>query len=389
MVSDIEPQESATSGELKKMSFGDHLDELRRRLLWCVGTLFVAVMVMVPFKDRVTSVYTAPYRFMWERAYQDFLVGIEQEFTDGVGPDDPQARYDAATFLTPQVEKQVLSGSYPDPVVLRERSGFQMPYPARTSPQWEAFSTAFATYASRLRTDKDGTHRLIWHRERSAEILSGAYKYKEMIQLEGGFLLKYSLTAMGGLEDFWTFMAATLLFSCIIASPVLLWHIWAFIAAGLYKTERAVVHRALPFALLLLATGVAFGFFVMVPYGLYFLTRLMEWTQVAPMFTVALYFKFFLTLTVALGLVFQLPILMVALQKVGILKFQTRLQHWRWVILGMFLISAMLTPPDPVTQLMMVTPMILLFLLGLSLMWRVERKRKALDVDGPAAETGA
>lgn len=386
---DSEPMNPKGRGELKRMSFGDHLDELRRRLLWCAGTLFVAVMVMFPFKDSVTSIYTAPYRFMWEQAYQDFLKGIEQEFAEGVGPADPQTRYEAATFLTDQVVKDVLAGGYQDPVALRDRGGFQTPYPARPSPQWDAFASSFSDYASKLRADKDGIKRLIWHRERSAEILSGDYKYKEMIQLEGGFLLKYSLTAMGGLEDFWTFMAAALLFSCIIASPVLLWHIWAFIAAGLYKTERAVVHRALPFALALLVAGVAFGFFVMVPYGLYFLTRLMEWTQVAPMFTVALYFKFFLTLTVALGLVFQLPVLMLALQRVGILKFETLVKHWRWVILCMFLISALLTPPDPVTQLMMVTPMITLFLLGLGMMWRADRKTKRLKPEEDPTESPA
>ena len=371
------------------MSFGDHLDELRRRLLWCSGTLFLAVMVMFPFKDRVTSVYTAPYRFMWEQAYEDFLTQIEEEFSEGVGPADPQARYEAAQFLTSQLVEEVLAGGYADPAGLREKSGFQTPYPAKAAPEWDAFASSFAQYSSRLRADKDGIKRLIWHRERRDEILSGEYKYKEMIQLEGGFLLKYSLTAMGGLEDFWTFMAAALLFSCIIASPVLLWHIWAFIAAGLYKKERAVVHRALPFALVLLVAGVAFGFFIMVPYGLYFLTRLMEWTQVAPMFTVALYFKFFLTLTVALGLVFQLPILMLALQKVGILKFETLVRNWRWVILSMFLISAILTPPDPVTQLMMVTPMVLLFSLGLLLMWRADSRVKRSSADGDAQENPA
>ena len=65
---------------------------------------------------------------------------------------------------------------------------------------------------------------------------------------------------------------------------------------------------------------------------------------------------------------------MLVLQKIGILKFNTMCKHWRWVVLSFFLISAVLTPPDPVTQILMVTPMMILFLLGLLLMWRADRK---------------
>jgi Tat protein translocase TatC len=136
-----------------------------------------------------------------------------------------------------------------------------------------------------------------------------------------------------------------------------------------------VVYRGLPFALVLLIAGILFGFFVMVPYGFYFLAQLMNWADVGPLFTVADYFKFLLTLTVALGIVFQLPILMVALQKVGVLKFDTLRKNWRWVVMSFFVISAILTPPDPVTQMLMVAPMLTLFVLGLFLMWRVERRQ--------------
>jgi Sec-independent protein secretion pathway component TatC len=103
----------------------------------------------------------------------------------------------------------------------------------------------------------------------------------------------------------------------------------------------------------------------------------MDWTEVAPMFSVGQYFKFFFTLTVALGAVFQLPVAMRALHRVGILKLEMVLRYWRITVLAFFVISAMLTPPDPITQLLMVTPMLLLFVLGLFLMWNADRKAKA------------
>jgi Tat protein translocase TatC len=365
--------------ELTKMSFGDHLDELRRRLVICTATLFVCVGVMMPFKDQVTNIYTGPYQLMWAHAYQDFLVELDEEFVEGVGPQDPHERMAAAMFLTPMVIDAIVEGRYPTPGEVAGKSGFPRECPLPSSAEWPAWKRDFKIYALEVRDQLDLLDEYNWNRERKDAIFAGKFdenRKASRIFTRGGFALKKSLIAMGGLEDFWTFMAAALLFSCIAASPVLLWHVWAFIAAGLYKTERAVIYKTIPFAILLLGAGVAFGYFIMVPYGLYFLTRLMDWAQVTPMFSVTNYFKFFLTLTVALGMVFQLPILMLALQKVGILKLQMMTKNWRWVVLSFFVISAMLTPPDPITQALMVTPMLTLFGLGLFLMWRNDRKQK-------------
>lgn len=364
--------------DLKKMSIGDHLDELRRRLIWCLGTLFLSVGVMLPFKEDVTRVYTGPYNLMWGHAYSDFLAENEERFKNtDVGSKDPEQRLAAARELSPNTIKALLAGDHPGANQLAAVNQFGKSYPASTSAEWVGWQREFEPWAKKLRRERNFLESHVWNLEYSESILGGEfedYDSTELIYKEGGFPLKKSLVAMGGLEDFWTFMAATLLFSCILAAPMLLYHLWAFIAAGLYHAEKKVIHKALPFALILLVAGVSFGYFIMVPYGLLFLTKLMDWAQVTPMFSVANYFKFFLTLTVALGMVFQMPLLMLALQKVGILKRKMILNNWRWVVLSFFLISAMLTPPDPVTQMLMVTPMLTLFLLGLFLMWRADKK---------------
>lgn len=361
------------------MSFGDHLDELRRRLIIAATTLFVCVGVMLPFKDTLTTWYIGPYRIFWNEAYRDFLIKVDLEFEQGQGPTNSAARLAAANFLTAEVREEVLSGNYTEPELLSTQGGFEADYPARDSPGWDPFAAAFEAYVFDLSLKKDGIARKIWHDERRELILAGEYPYPELIVTQGGFQLSYNLVALNPLEDFWTFMAAALLFACIVASPVLFWQVWSFIAAGLYKKERAIVYRTLPYSLVLLLSGVAFGYYVMVPQGFIFLAGLMDWAMVGPMFTVGMYFKFLLTLTFALGVVFQLPIAMVALQRVGILKFDTMRKNWRWVVMSFFLISAMLTPPDPVTQMLMVTPMLSLFLLGLVLMWRVDVKRRRAE----------
>lgn len=374
------------SEELPRMGLGDHLDELRRRLLICLTTLFVCVGAMLPFKDQVVGIYMQPYRIMWAKAYEDFLHEIVAKHEAQPGPADPGERLAAAAFLTPQKVDEILRGDYPEPGEIATRGGFPGTYPARDSAAWPAFADAFRAYADSLRRNRDGTEQVEWHLLRP-EILIGEYPedLAHLIFSQGGFQLHYNLVALGGVEDFWIFMAASLLFSAMVAAPVLLWHMWAFIAAGLYKRERMMVYRALPFSLALLVGGVLFGYLVVVPYGFYFLAQLMNWAQVGPMFTVGLYFKFLLMLTFALALVFQLPVVMLGLQKIGLLQFETMRKNWRWVVLVIFVIAAILTPPDPVTQMLMAGPMVFLFLLGLYLMWRVERRQRVLTARAAAA----
>src|SRR5690606_41132943 len=101
--------------------------------------------------------------------------------------------------------------------------------------------------------------------------------------------------------------------------------------------------------------------------GLYFLVKLMNWAKVESMMSVDLYFSFLLTLTAALGAVFQLPLVMLAVQKVGLVSHRSMAKNWRYVILGFFVFAAVITPPDPFTQSMMAIPMVLLYGVGLLL----------------------
>lgn len=298
--------------DLQRMSFGDHLEELRRRLLISIIAVLVAVVGFLPFKQEVTAVYVQPYRIMWNRSFEAHCERLEQEVVEAGG----------------------IENVHP---VTREIVEF-------------------------LREHKD-------------EALAGTFPAPGQLMIHGNFRMPYALKATGGLEDFWIFMAATILFGLMVASPIVLYQIWAFLSAGMYEKERKTVRKVFPFALGLLITGVGFGYFVVVPYGLYFLTSMMNWFQVEPMLTVNQYFTLLLMLTAALGFVFQMPMFMMALVKVGIVQHKTLKKNWRYIILGFFCVSAMLTPPDPFTQMMMAGPMILLYLLGLMLTGRIERAR--------------
>jgi sec-independent protein translocase protein TatC len=297
--------------DLKRMSLGEHLEELRRRLVRALLAVALAVAAVMPFKQQVTSIYERPYRAMWAMAYDVYLGKLYARET----PQTPLAQ------LAPEVQKKIE-----------------------------------------------------WNRENAARVKSGDYAFPNDVTSLGGFSVPYTLKALDPLADFWTYMAATLLFALILSSPVVLWQVWAFIAAGLYRHERAVVHRYVPFAFTLLAGGVLFGYYVLVPVCIFFLVQMMEWTQVEPMFSVSTYFGFLFTLTAALGAMFQTPLVMLALTRVGIFTHQQFKQHWRYVIMTIVVLAALVTPPDPFSMTLMALPMIVLYGFGLVLTARSARR---------------
>ena len=166
-------------------------------------------------------------------------------------------------------------------------------------------------------------------------------------------------------DSFWFALKVTLLFSCLLGGPYLLWQLWGFVAAGLYDSEKRVVRRYVPASVLLFAVGAAFGFSVLLPFGMYFLmtTFPVEWFN--EVLGLNMYFSFMFMLTLALGVVFQIPVLMHAAVRVDLVEPATFRRYRPHFIVGAFVLGAALTPPDPYTQAFMAGPMVLLFELGI------------------------
>jgi len=154
-------------------------------------------------------------------------------------------------------------------------------------------------------------------------------------------------------------------FALFLGAPMLLWQMWQFVAAGLYKKERKVVVGYFPYSVGLFLTGVAFGYFVLVPFAMQYLIGFVDIEMVRPEIKLSEYFTMLFALSLAIGGVFQLPLIMVVCVRMGVLEPAT-FSKWRgYFVLGAFIFSAMLTPPDPFTQLMMAVPTILLYEIGI------------------------
>ena len=291
--------------ELPRMSFGDHLDELRSRLVKSLLAIALVVVGVMPFKDAVQEIIIAPYRVQWRIGFLGHIDNLETK--------------------------------------------------------------AAAATATGSALDEDTERFVTYCRKHKDAILAGKKEYSHLFPVNTGYPLPYSLYATGGLEDVMSWMWAALVFALVLASPIVVWQLWAFIGAGLYAHERAVFYRYFPFMLVLMGAGVSFGYFAVLPYSLGFLVSMMNPDQVNAIFGIGQFLTLEFAMTGAMGLVFQLPLVMLALQRIGITPHEWYLKNWRMTILIIFIVAAVVTPPEPVSMLLMAGPMVLLFGLGLLL----------------------
>jgi sec-independent protein translocase protein TatC len=174
------------------------------------------------------------------------------------------------------------------------------------------------------------------------------------------------------------YFSVALLLSVIVTLPVILYHIWAFIQPGLRKNENSLFLAALFFGLICFCLGIIFAYKVMLPFMLRFLINVSIGSDITASISVQNYITFLLTIFMIFGVVFELPVVSVLLTQMGLLKVSWMKKGTRVVIIIIFLISAFITPPDVVSQVMVAIPMIGLYELSIvisSILLRFRRKK--------------
>jgi sec-independent protein translocase protein TatC len=287
-------EEGADDVERSRMTLGEHLDELRSRLIRSAIALTVVFIAAWGFKDQVAEFALAPYE---EKARPWLNERLHEITLDRLNADGPATQE--------ELEKYYFDG-IPEENRLID--------PIRSARADDASSTFF-------------------------------------------FFLKVC-----GYAAF------------LVAGPFVLWQVWSFIAAGLYASEKRAVYRYFPASLLLFFGGVFFGYTYLVPYAYYYLQE-MGLEQIRQATLITPYMKFLSTLGLGMGVVFQLPVLMMALTRVGLVDPDDFAKYRGHFIVGAAILAALITPPDPYTQLMMAGPMAVLYEAGL-LLARLVKKRE-------------
>lgn len=167
------------------------------------------------------------------------------------------------------------------------------------------------------------------------------------------------------------FSLATLV-SLIITVPVLLWHVWAYVAPGLHKNEKQFLVPIFLLSPILFMIGAAFAFYILFPFVFKFFLELNESMYVPTVFMPAVtgYLAFSIGLLKVFGIAFQLPLVLVCLNRVGVLSKESVIKSRRYVIIAVFIVAAMLTPPDIVSQVLLALPMLFLFEISILFMKR-------------------
>jgi sec-independent protein translocase protein TatC len=167
-------------------------------------------------------------------------------------------------------------------------------------------------------------------------------------------------------EAFFTYMKVAFIAGLILASPFVLYQVWAFIAPGLYRNEKRYV---VPFVFLgsfFFALGILFGYFVAIPIGFKFLLGYAT-DFIKPMPSMKEYLSFSIKFLLAFGLVFEFPVVLLLLSKIGLVDAKKLARQRKYAILLIFVFAAVMTPPDFISQVLMALPLMGLYELSIIL----------------------
>jgi len=193
-------------------------------------------------------------------------------------------------------------------------------------------------------------------------------------------------------EMFFTYLKVAFLSGILLMAPFIFYQLWMFVAPGLYRNEKKFVIPFVVASTILFVGGSLFGYFVVFPFGFkFFIGFSNEYVKALP--SVKEYFSFAIKLLFAFGIVFELPVVIFFLTKMGIVTPEALRRKRKYAILLTFVVGAILTPPDVITQCMMAGPLILLYEIGIvvSMMARKkkEKKRKAEEAAEKEEERSA
>ena len=193
------------------------------------------------------------------------------------------------------------------------------------------------------------------------------FRPEAMVQLVTWSPMNVQVQALSVHEPFLIYLKAALVVALILASPWIFLQIWEFVAAGLYPHERKLVYTFLPFSIGLFLLGASLAFFFVFDPVLDFLFQWNLNLDVSAEPRITDWISFVLLLPLGFGVSFQLPLVMLFMERIGMFTVESYLSQWRIAVLSIFVLSMFLTPADPVSMILMAIPLTILFFGGVLL----------------------
>jgi sec-independent protein translocase protein TatC len=190
---------------------------------------------------------------------------------------------------------------------------------------------------------------------------------KQLVELEFWEPLDFKPQSLAATDGFLIWLKTGLLGGTIIALPFVLYFIWSFVAAGLYPHEQKYVHMFLPISILLFIGGVCLAFFFVFQPVLGFLFSFNRNMGIAPEMRINDWLSFVMFLPLGFGVAFQLPLVMLFMNRINLFTIEAYLSKWRIAVMCIFVLAMFLTPADPISMLLMAIPLTFLYFLGIGM----------------------
>lgn len=187
---------------------------------------------------------------------------------------------------------------------------------------------------------------------------------------------EFTIANFSMMGEFTAHIQTALIAGFLIAFPYVLWEFWRFVRPGLHEKEIRTTHGVVAYCSLLFATGVSFGYFIIVPFSINFLVPYSISAQVTDYIQLSDYIGFLTMTVVASGILFELPILVYFLASLGIISSAFMKAYRRHAVIVILILSAVITPPDALSQILIALPVMLLYELGVGIARRIERRRE-------------
>ncbi len=310
------------------MSFGEHLDELRRTLWKAIIAIVIGFLIGLFVGDDLIRFVQTPLNAGLEELIRSQKMG---EFDKS----HPEKTVLEKQLLEEEMTPDVVSVNPHELVSLLKQLGLEVDIPEEMP---------------------ESLPLTIWRGE-----------------VEGAQTI-----ATNVLDGFSVYIKASLVIGLVIASPFVFYFLWTFIASGLYPHEKKYIHIFMPFSIGLFLLGAIVAFFVAIKLVLDFLFQFYDWMGINPMPRISEWLNFVLILPVMFGIAFQLPLVMLFLERIQVFSTEIYIKYWRYSVLVIFFLSMILTPSDPQSMLLMAGCLTPLYFCGILLCKYMPRSQSPL-----------
>jgi sec-independent protein translocase protein TatC len=360
---------------MSSMSLGDHLEELRSRLILAISGLFIGLVICMCFGSYLIDLLLIPYNNAMETIKEEdktvffdpsdrYVINLVP-YENGMkifNDDDSQEFLETTSLymvnLTPHANNAGDPNSNANPGPLGTSGGLTLnltPYdkdmeiPEKSEELDSTDSTGFSDGFFAYLTPYEGKERT-------------------------------KLTTINPSEGFMVYIKTSLIFGLLLTSPWVFWQIWAFVASGLYKKEKKFAYSVAPASAILFIAGSIFFITTIAPITMKFFISFDAFLGFTSQFRPLDYINMILMLTMVFGLAFQMPIVIVFAESMGLVSIEMLTKNRKFVILGIVIFAAMITPPEPISQLGLAIPLYFLYEVSI-IACRLKKKRKEKEIE--------